>query len=425
MEASYFFQFFRLSRQTFLRVCWLFLVCIFYSNSVVFADVTSENSSVLQALEHRIEQLEKELNRRKTTHLHEKDAAHSDGDFDSYLNHVTFSGFASFGASVYDAKKGMFLDDNGTTLSATPLTLLGLQMAFEVTENTDFIVQLKAYKSEQETIDAEWAYINHRFNDEWLLRVGAMRLPFFMVSEYMDVGYAQVWANLPTEVYGGTVDLTFTGANIGYQFNWMQSRHLIQTYAGTHFSTDVDVNIDRISIDKLMGLRYDVYLQSWRLGLSHTIGEVNADVKSGINESILPKGTEGDFTGIGIFYEGERFSWLNEWVQQRIDSPYQDEQSFYSSVAYNIQAWTPYLTYAQLKTTDAEGRRDLSLPPSYSQETIAIGTRYDIYSGFALKLEGLYVIDENNSERIKRPSSFTADAGKDSILYTLKLDMVF
>ena len=408
----------------------------------IIASVQADSSSTaaetdiapmsLQQLERRIDELETQL-RQSDEHLLQHDDSHSAS---GVLDRVHFSGFATFGMQYFsNVSDNVELEDRGKRLSTTAATLLGVQMEFEIAKRTDFIFQVKAYDYGDNTVEAEWAYLNHQFNDHWQLRLGAMRMPFFMLSEYLNVGYAQLWANTPVEVYGGTIDLTFTGANVGYHLDLDHSSHTWQAYGGSHYSTDVDPFIADLSVDDMLGLRYDVLWQQWRLGLSYTQGNVNASLKSPMPnvypvppQAVLPLGSDGRFYAAGLFYEGEAFSWLSEIVRQEVKGPYSDEQAWYSSISYRIGDWTPYSYYGALETVD-DGDRDgsLGLVKGYMQRSAAAGLRYDFYANFALKAEVIHILDESYSDRVQRPnlSQGDAHAGKHGNFYTLKLDMVF
>ncbi|NRB38459.1 MAG: porin, partial [Pseudomonadales bacterium] len=392
----------------------------------------------IERLEQRILELESQRFQQQEPSDVNHDYLDDGFAMESLSEKVHFSGFASFGLHKFaNVADGAALDDRDTQLSTTNATVLGLQMEFELASSTAFIFQLKAFANGDNNVEAEWAYLNHKFDQNWNVRIGAMRVPFFMLSEYLDVGYAHVWANTPTEVYGGTIDLTFTGANLGYDFNLGSTQHLLQFYAGTHYSTDIDPNIRAFSVDDLLGLRYDLYWDQWRLGVSYTQGDANATLKSGDPtdpsavppQAVLPKNSAGVFIGAGLFYEGEQLSWQTEWVHQQVDAPYQDEMGWYTSLAYRIDKWTPYTYYGELKTTDDENRKDTLLPllESYSQRSVAAGLRYDVYKNYAIKVEVIHILDEHYSDRIQRPelSSGDAEAGVGGNFYTLKLDMVF
>ena len=387
-----------------------------------FSTVVSSNTDKdYEKLEQRLFILEDKLRHQDDmAELHDSDHEH----LETNLDRVSISGFASFGLELLDAEDDWYLNSVNNQLRTTRSTVLGVQMRFAIQETTDFILQIQAYEREDNSVFAEWAYLNHSFNNNWSMRVGAMRLPFFMISEYSDVGYAYLWANTPSEVYDGTVNLTFTGLNVGYDADWGNAHHALQFYGGTHYSRDIDAFIDSIYLDDFLGTRYDVSWLSWRLGMSYTGGVINANMKEPAFQPYLPKDSKGEFIGIGLFYEGERLSWLNEWVHQKVDAFYPSEQAYYSTLAYRTNDWEPYITFAQLATSDNE-RRPADSTESYKQTSVSVGTRYDFFPNFAVKFEAQHILSEHNSDRIGRPDGAAADGGEDLTLYTLRLDMVF
>jgi hypothetical protein len=59
-----------------------------------------------------------------------------------------------------------------------------------------------------------WAFLSWRPNDDWLLRLGKLRLPGYLNSENMDVGWTFDYARLPVEVYATSPTVDFTGISI-------------------------------------------------------------------------------------------------------------------------------------------------------------------------------------------------------------------
>lgn len=60
-----------------------------------------------------------------------------------------------------------------------------------------------------------WAFLSWRPDDDWLLRLGKLRLPGYLNSENIDVGWTFDYARLPIEVYLTTPCIDFTGISIG------------------------------------------------------------------------------------------------------------------------------------------------------------------------------------------------------------------
>ncbi|MGM0680095.1 MAG: hypothetical protein ACQESY_09550, partial [Pseudomonadota bacterium] len=123
---------------------------------------------------------------------------------------VMVSGYASFAGTYSDS-------ENATTGASVPYYFeladdtarfdtedndIGLQFSTAVSDKVDMTVVLHAQGgADNYDIDTQWAYASYHFNNELELRMGKYKGPFYMVSDYKDVGYAYPWVRPPLEVY--------------------------------------------------------------------------------------------------------------------------------------------------------------------------------------------------------------------------------
>ncbi|HEX4975065.1 MAG TPA: hypothetical protein VFV48_04185 [Pseudomonadales bacterium] len=115
-------------------------------------------------------------------------------------------------------------------------TLLGLQMRFAPNNQVpiSFVTQLLARAQDDWKLNADWAFVNWKVNDEFNVNVGRIKLPLFIISEAYDVGLTYPWIRPPEELYGfGNVPLTaLTGMSFDYRKyfddNWVRA----QIYTG-------------------------------------------------------------------------------------------------------------------------------------------------------------------------------------------------
>ena len=119
-------------------------------------------------------------------------------DFDTRMNHV--------GVQIYSA----LTDKVSVTLA---LTAQGGQSGYEVTP--------------------EWAYGTYQFNQDWGLRMGRFKGPFYMVSDYRDVGYAYPWVRPPEEVYSTNPIKSVNGLDLVFQKTVNDVNYLLEIYGGS------------------------------------------------------------------------------------------------------------------------------------------------------------------------------------------------
>jgi hypothetical protein len=63
-------------------------------------------------------------------------------------------------------------------------------------------------------LSTAWAFVGWRPDDDWLLRLGRLRLPMYLHSESMDVGTTHDMARLPAEMYSIVPTPDFDGASV-------------------------------------------------------------------------------------------------------------------------------------------------------------------------------------------------------------------
>lgn len=157
---------------------------------------------------------------------------------------LSWSGFATLGYARSGDAPGRYLrwiDADGTFNAES---VLAGQLDARLSPQWSATVQLKAAPSQKSDsrwdLDAAWAFVAWRPNDDWLLRAGRMRLPLYLNSESLDVGVAHDMARLPVEMYSIVPSNEFNGLASAYSrpTPWLADGELgIEAYAGRIGST--------------------------------------------------------------------------------------------------------------------------------------------------------------------------------------------
>ena len=125
-----------------------------------------------------------------------------------------FSGFATLGYALSDSPYTYqrFIDDQG---SFKRDTLVAGQLDLHLAPAWSATVQLRAaphsHDDDKWRVEASLAFLAWRPNNDWLLRAGKFRVPFYMYSEALEVGLAHDMARLPYEMYSITPTNDFRG----------------------------------------------------------------------------------------------------------------------------------------------------------------------------------------------------------------------
>ena len=130
---------------------------------------------------------------------------------------VTVSGFGTLGYALSDTPYSYqrFIEEQGTFDRDSRLAL---QVDTALSRRWSATAQFKFAPDEDS--DSRWAprlswgFLSWRPNDDWLLRVGKLRIPMYLGAESMDVGVSFDYARLPIEVYSIAPTQDFTGASV-------------------------------------------------------------------------------------------------------------------------------------------------------------------------------------------------------------------
>lgn len=145
---------------------------------------------------------------------------------------MEFSGFVSVrGGQIFedDVFYAFKYDD---TLTFSQESVFGLQMNSTVTNNVNVSMQMTAAGGDN-PVELQWAYIEYAIDTDLSARFGRLRVPGFMLSEFLDVGYAYPWVQTPEEVYGWLPFSRYEGLDLRYQTHLAGTDLRLNPFVGT------------------------------------------------------------------------------------------------------------------------------------------------------------------------------------------------
>lgn len=304
------------------------------------------------------------------------------------------------------------------------------------------------------TPQIEWAFAKWQATPGLALRAGRMGGPFFAVSDFRDVGYANTWLRPPIDVYGQVPVSHFDGADLSWQTSVAGKALTLQVFGGKSSSY---VEGTKVEIDTLVGFNAAIELidgLSLRLGhatgkltvnsgsLNELVGVLRRTPFAGVGDQLDPNDKRASFSGLGLTYDQGNWIVLAEYTKRKTRTFIPDTTGWYSTVGYRVGKFTPYATLSRLKTDDSNV--DNTIPASVvlpgmqaplrvyvdgataaqstPQKTIAVGVRWDAMRNLAVKAQ---------FDRIKTTGAgqfYDADASfwnKRVNVYSLAVDFVF
>ncbi|NTV69291.1 MAG: hypothetical protein HGA71_03995 [Azonexaceae bacterium] len=343
----------------------------------------------------------------------------------------TWSGFGTIGFAQSDQayKYQRFIDNHGTLKRDS---ILGAQLDARFSQQWSATVQGKVGAADHSDSNLEaslaWAFVSWRPSDDWLVRVGKIRLPLMLNTENNDVGATFDFARLPQEVYSISplTDLVGMGVSktwFGDSMDWIAEvyggkvttpwryygRELspVHPYPGSWF-LDYDIKSTGLvltarSLDNTFRAgahRVEVSRGGAKIGRPIVYNGVFYSFGSGGDEKlIIPLFTAGASV---LLPAGVRMIGEYAWIKVGSSSEGLDRWGAYLSLSKRIGAWTPYVYYAKAKSRDSALEKyqvinsnpygatqkfmaDIIVP--YDQSTVALGTTYRLTSSALLKAE--------------------------------------
>lgn len=314
----------------------------------------------------------------------------------------SLSGYGTVGYAISDQNYiyQRYIDNKG---SFKRDTLFGAQLNAQLNPEWSATLQVQVAppallsdnQNWQPTIT--WAFLSYRPTDDWLFRVGKLRIPFYLNSENANIGTTYAAARLPVEVYATASTVDFIGASFAKTWQLNENEFILDGYwgnadneswrfyardpgniltksgaAGEFFaplaieSKGLRLSLNRDGNTFLAGMHFaDTTARNGTTLGPSTYVPAPADgcAPIGIPPAFIgnyycpaadgPSKIQTVTTNLGASIDlGHGFRTIGEFVRRKNEgstlSP--DSKGFYLSLQKEIGNWIPYLTYAKLTT---------------------------------------------------------------------------
>lgn len=297
---------------------------------------------------------------------------------------LQMSGFGTAGVAVSDRsyRYQRFIDSDGTVKRDS---VFGAQADLKLTTELSVTVQAKVAPADDSDDhwkgSLAWAFASWRPNNEWLVRLGKVRLPLYLYSENLDVGQSYDFARMPIEMY--SISPTTDIAGLYVTRNWVLEhadlsldvytgrapRVVHRAYLRDGGALNQDVNT-RVS-GAVLTLRGED--STWRAGFHHAESAFNNGASTPstlVYQQLLPgvgyydRGPAIKHFSNDIFTIGMDWSVNPDWrVVAEFERNFQhgidmgaNTVGGYLSALRKFDKLTPYLTWSQLRTVGAPAR---------------------------------------------------------------------
>lgn len=292
---------------------------------------------------------------------------------------LLFSAFASTSITASDNKTPVFLNrEINDDLCFDCDTTLGLQLDYQFLNNFTASVQaVKRPQDEWSDPALEWLYLGYNYG-QYDFKVGRLRLPAFLDSEYYYVGHAFTRARPPQEVYDSLLGITsYDGISIKWQGELSDDISFsIEPHGSFLGERDATKGNEayHFEITEMLALKLELSSYNYRL-YAYTV-RTKFDMQLAFLGT--PITVEAPDTALTMYSVGGEYQW--EMTTLRSEAYYSDESfNWYAQLAYSMDNTTPYVSYAQ-KTNHGSADKNES-------ESITLGLRYDFTPMISMNVE--------------------------------------
>jgi hypothetical protein len=368
---------------------------------------------------------------------------------------ISLSGFLTAGATyagqpVLSTTNAVSQDGNiENKVGFTNDSRIGIQLSAKVNRDVSVTAQLLARGSDEDfNMKADWAFVSYRAADPVTIRGGKLKLTTFLVSDYIEVGYAYPWIRPPQEVYYANPISTMTGVDALVRFNFGDYSLLFQPYYGNSRGEQA-----LVPQEALQGMAcfpatcpFGTVMQAdfttdSLTGLNLSFGSDIFTVRAGYLQTLVSAPAFGvsyekaTFTSVGGTLDWKGLVFYSEYFQRDIEGAangaFPNQKGAYATIGYRFGKFLPHITYATLDDNDNPVTL-MGLP--LKQTSATLGLRYELGTGAALKLEAQQVKPECTGKPfeicrgllIANPDGIASPERSDSVMiYSLAVDVVF
>lgn len=287
-------------------------------------------------------------------------------------------------------------------------TTLGVQVDWSMTDNLRSSFQVvKSPKNTFSDPDLEWAYLAYQYSD-FTTKIGRLRLPLFMVSEYYYVSEAYPWIRPPQDVYDSIFGLTyFDGVSlewntwVGEDFSVRVAPFLATPSTSTHERYGFKFDIES---SDTVGVTVDVNNEDGLIRLAYLHSSYTQHIHNG------PKFRDM----LNMFSIGGQYLIGNVNMMSELVLSEELHSNWYVSINYLFDNWTPYITYGQRRKLD-------------DNDSLMIGAKYSILANLSAYLEWQHIKgrEEMNSGHFTEPQNPFGPIETEVNIYSVGLSFTF
>ena len=262
----------------------------------------------------------------------------------------------------------------------------------------------------------EWAFLKAQVTPALSFRAGRIGEPWFAVSDFRNIGYANLWLRTPLDVYGQVAFDHFDGADAIYQDTFGSTTLTGQIFYGnTNATADgSSVNVKHqggvnLTVEFDNGITLRVGRVQGKLTIDSTslgqlVGLLSQVGFAEVGNELDPTDKDASFTGVGIAYDQGNWIANAEYTKRKLSLFAASTTGWDVTLGYRVGKFTPYAVVSQLKrdSTNVNDTIPANVPQlaplragvegliagvDIAQKTDALGLRWDAYKNLDVKVQ--------------------------------------
>jgi len=306
---------------------------------------------------------------------------------------------------------------------------LGVQFSGAINPEMNVTAQFisRGGETENYNLQTDWAYVDYQAWQNVGLRVGKYKIPQFIASDYLDVGYAYPWVRPPQDVYGTNPLISLNGLDLISKSQFGASKLYFDLYYGdgTHktFVPPRTVDLSGGAIPPEMKGQSIVFDTHNTVGFGMKYVAPHYTLRAGYFETKVDapdfnmEDVPGAFGGIGFTMDVSDVVAYAEFIRRNTDpemeQAFPDQDAWYITLGYRMGKLLPSVTFSQIQQGVDKS------PLAVEETSTAVDFRYDLAESADFKFEVLYVNPKDGNHGL-----FDDPVSKGKV-YTAAFDVIF
>jgi hypothetical protein len=352
---------------------------------------------------------------------------------------------------------------------------MGLQFAYRFSERVEAVAQVTARYQESTEFHhyVDLGYLDIRPTEAARLRFGRVGYDAFLMSDHRHLGYAYAWVRPPIEFYSWIPAFSVDGGDVTYAFAQDDAHWQLRAQAGkSDFVAPMGASPFNFHADKLWSVSLQREAGPWKLKAAlsgftsskevEALSSLHAGLQQiaglaipGISGEAAYLSEQSRFKDIALRYFSLGAAYDDgTWFGQAELSSVRTENTFvpqtdngYAVIGRRFGTWSPFVMLGMsrpdrklLKPTNdwsplgagaaglqATTYQQIVNSTRFDQETLSLGTRWDVHPRAAIKLQWDHtkVNGDGYAAWFRTPGYLPRDRSSSVNLFTISMDFVF